>query len=122
MELALRGEPAAPTPTEYMKLGAPLAGEPLQLGLAQEHLTGPFRQSLRSSLVLYSQMRTQGCAAGSRASAVLLQLFCPHLLPPLLVLGGPAPSPQPAPTLTVFELVHLLSQRPEVGVIQGCLC
>lgn len=28
----------------------PLLGEALQLGLAQEHLTGPFRQSLRSTV------------------------------------------------------------------------
>lgn len=36
--------------------------------------------------------------------------------------GDPGPSPNLPQTLTVFKLVHALSQRPEVGVAQGCLC
>lgn len=55
--------------------------------------------------------------------AFSLQLFGPHLLPPFLVPGCPyTPFPPiPPPPLTVLELVHALPQRPEVGVVQGCL-
>lgn len=53
-------------------------------------------------------------------------LFAPALPPtpaaPFLWLwGDPGPSPN-LPTRTVFKLVHTLSQRPEVRVVQGCLC